>query len=86
MPKAIYNHTHTYRRVEWGKNKYVIYRCMEPTCTHYLPSHAILSKPTKCYACGAVFLITQDMISRKTMKLRCEECKKSLYNREEKED
>ena len=57
MPRAKKDdHIHKYKKDILGKD-YVIYRCVLPGCTHYLPERLIKGKFCVCWRCGEPFII-----------------------------
>ena len=53
---------HKYQLVDIGRNKkYLVYRCMLPNCTHYLPHrNLIIGKESLCSNCSRQFIIGKD--------------------------
>jgi hypothetical protein len=64
-------HTHKYVRARIGKNKYMIYRCAVPGCTHFIVSELIAGRKSICWRCGKEFFISEDLIRKKP---HCNEC------------
>lgn len=65
-------HTHKYQRETLGKD-YIIYKCVLPGCTHYLPLPLIVGKVSICWNCGMEFIIRKGKngINKKP---KCENC------------
>lgn len=70
---------HKYRKVNIGrKEPYIVYRCMLPDCSHYLPESLIEGKKSICWRCGKEFVMTRaQMDPGITYKPVC--CTKSEY-------
>jgi hypothetical protein len=76
------NHIHKYRKVNLGGNgkKYLVYRCMKPGCSHYIPCMMAEGKLAECYRCHMPFVITRPMLyhsgGEPMAKLHCNNCTK----------
>jgi hypothetical protein len=51
---------HKYQRIKWRSRKadgepYVIFKCMLPGCTHYVPRDLVVGNETICWKCGRTF-------------------------------
>ena len=43
---------HYYRRVRMGKDKkYVVFRCILPNCSHYVPKELAIGRQAVCWKC-----------------------------------
>lgn len=75
MPKL--KHTHKYERTEVGKNGWIIYRCVLPGCTHYLPSaQLIVGKNSLCWGvCEGTTVYTQEDYNQKLKRPMCSGCR-----------
>src|SRR5678809_721490 len=82
MPK-IPDHLHRYKKVNLGQNgkTYLVYRCMKPACTHYVPVMVSEGKLCECNRCGEPMVISkltlQGSASRALAKPHCPNCTKS---------
>lgn len=60
------DHIHRYKKVNLsgtpGK-KYLVYKCLEPTCMHYLPLHLALGKACICSRCNDVMIISKETLT-----------------------
>lgn len=74
MPKQ--QHVHKYERQEIGKKGWVIYRCMLPDCSHFLPSEImILGRLSLCWgSCGEAVVYDQYMLSKEIKHPKCDKC------------
>ena len=53
-------HTHKYGRDRLGKD-YIIYRCFQPDCPHYVAEHLVIGRMSICWKCSHVFVINRKM-------------------------
>jgi hypothetical protein len=75
------NHLHKYRKVDLSNDpdkEYIVYKCIKPTCSHYIPIHLAEGKLCECNRCGEPMLITRKTLhgsSNKPMgKPHCNNC------------
>lgn len=60
---ASLNHVHKYQRKDIGKGAtrtkkvYVVYRCMLPGCSHYVPENQIEGRESVCWGCSKVLIV-----------------------------
>lgn len=74
MPKK-YSHIHKYQRAEIGAKGYAIYKCMMPTCTHYLEASLAVGKESQCHGdCNGTVIINQQMVTQEVQKPKCRNC------------
>jgi hypothetical protein len=57
---ASQKHVHKYKRVKLGKNGYIVYACMFPDCTHYLPEDRVVGRQSICWVCGKIMVVYRD--------------------------
>ena len=88
MTKAKTDHVHKYQRFLTGKNDYMIFRCMEVGCSHFMPTkELIIGRLSRCWGSSGdeAFGECQNLITidftftdprLSPAKLYCEECKK----------
>jgi hypothetical protein len=59
------NHLHKYKKVNLGQNgkEYLVYRCMKPACSHYIPLHLAEGKLCECNRCGEPMIITKIVLN-----------------------
>ena len=70
-------HTHKYERVEVGKNGWVVYRCVLPNCSHYLPRmELVVGKQSICWGvCDGTTIYSQDDYNQKLKRPMCSGCR-----------
>lgn len=76
------NHLHKYKKVDLarkkGKEKFLVYKCQVPTCSHYIPLSLAEGRVCECNRCGGVMLITKTTLQRSNggaMSLpHCDDC------------
>lgn len=59
------NHIHKYKKVNLATlpgKKYIVYKCMQPLCNHYVPMHLAEGKVCECNRCGDVMTITRNTL------------------------
>lgn len=64
------SHTHKYQRAKLGP-KYLIYRCMLPGCSHYVPANLVVGRECICWNCGDSFYIKKGHIQKSP---KCPDC------------
>lgn len=73
MPRKQLHNTHKYEKVDLGREKpYLVYKCILPECTHYVPVHLAEGKASMCWRCGE-----RHIVSKKTLLLKrphCDDC------------
>ena len=52
-------HVHRYSRSTLGRNKWPIFKCSLPDCSHYISAELIDGKFSICHRCGERFVITK---------------------------
>ena len=64
---------HRYIRVNIGnKKEYIVFRCMNMGCNHYIPKKLALNKPCVCNRCGDdMVLDTRAMLLEKPHCINC---------------
>ena len=67
-----YDHIHKYRKVLWGKQKTIVWRCMLPGCSHYVHDEMVRNRKSLCSLCNAPFVMNPDKMRR--IKPRCDRC------------
>lgn len=55
------NHIHRYKKVDIGSNgkEFLVYKCMKPACSHYIPMKLAENKMCECNKCGELMIITK---------------------------
>lgn len=67
-------HIHQYRRTNIGvKNKYIVYACNLPLCTHYLRPELVEGKLSLCCRCDKPFVMTKEKL--RLANPHCDDCK-----------
>lgn len=64
------DHIHKYQREKLGKQ--IIYRCMQPGCSHYIHPKLAVGRVSVCHYCGESFVMTKKSITLK--KPHCLNC------------
>lgn len=72
QPKRQDHKVHKYKRVEWGKNKTIVFRCMLPGCSHYVHEEFVRGRMSLCWKCGNPFVMNPDKERR--VKPKCDAC------------
>lgn len=72
MSKKKSSHIHKYMKVEWGKNKTLVWRCMIPGCPHYVHEEMARNRHSLCWECGGPFVMTLEKMLRR--KPKCDNC------------
>lgn len=52
-------HTHKYQRTKLGSKGYIVYKCMLPSCPHFINESLLLGRECICWRCGDEFIITK---------------------------
>lgn len=75
------NHLHKYKKVNLSRGEtepYLVYKCVKPTCSHYLPLNVAEGKLCECNRCGEPMLITKATLhgssNRPMTKPHCNSC------------
>lgn len=83
MSNRVANHLHRYKKVNLSRKhgeKYFVYRCMKPACSHYVPMHLAEGKLCECNRCGEPMIIGKFQLtgsSQEPMTLpHCVDCTK----------
>lgn len=77
-------HTHLYERRTIGKNDHVIYKCMIPSCTHFLPQRELAEgRASLCWGCKTEITITKEIVSENIVRPMCEDCREERKRRNE---
>lgn len=85
-----FNHIHKYRKVNLARGKdvepYIVYKCVKPTCTHYLPIHLAEGKMCECNRCGETMIINKTTLhgssNRPMAKPHCNNCIERKENKD----
>lgn len=69
---------HKYQKKILGKD-YLVYKCVNPGCSHYISSELVVGKIAVCFRCDNKFVVTQDQVrkGKEMLKLHCKPCTKS---------
>ena len=72
MPqKKKVDHIHQYKRVKWGKEGQVVYRCMK-NCGHFLYPEFLIGRVGECPICKKAFTLTYTDAHRRLP--HCSDC------------
>lgn len=82
MPKSrAANHLHRYKKVDLSRdseNPYLVYRCVKPACSHYIPLELAEGKLCECTRCAEPMLIDKRVLTGSAKKPmthpHCSEC------------
>lgn len=66
-------HVHRYQLRDYGKRK--VYACTLPDCTHFHYPDMVRGKISLCNQCGQEFILTNDIVTEKTVRPRCKDCR-----------
>jgi hypothetical protein len=69
MSKKVANHLHRYKMIDiggFGKPPYLIYRCMKPACSHYIPVALSDGKLCECNRCHEPMMIGKVQLNGST--------------------
>lgn len=69
-----YNHLHKYKRVDLAKHdgEYIVFKCQEAGCAHYVPKTIAEGKIGRCNKCNEPFALTKVSLNHKFP--HCEAC------------
>jgi hypothetical protein len=87
MPK-VPNHLHKYKKMDIGSdgNKYIVYRCMKPTCNHYIPVTLSEGKLCECNRCENPMVISKATLvhsaGKPMTRPHCNDCIKRKTSKE----
>jgi hypothetical protein len=61
MAPKIADHLHLYKKFNLSRTEkeYLVYRCMKPACSHYIPIILSEGKLCECNRCGEPMIITK---------------------------
>jgi len=65
------NHLHRYKKVnlsENGNKPYLVYKCLKPACSHYVPIKLAEGKLCECNRCGELMIITKSVLTHSNNK------------------
>ncbi len=65
-------HLHKYKRQILGNKKYVVFKCVKPGCSHYVPYDLVEGKVCECNRCGERMVMNKRAIS--LAKPYCDNC------------
>lgn len=73
----IKTHTvHKYQRILWGQKRTPIFRCVLPSCRHYVHPEFVIGRECICHRCGDLFII--DRRASELKKPHCLRCTKGF--------
>ena len=62
MASKVANHLHRYKKQNLSATagkEYLVYKCVKPACSHYLPMNLAEGKLCECNRCGEPMIITK---------------------------
>lgn len=70
MPSKVANHIHRYKKIDIGADgkEYLVYKCMKPACSHYVPIHLAEGKLCECNKCGDAMIISKAVLTHSAKK------------------
>lgn len=73
------NHLHRYKKVNLSSSgEYLVYKCVKPACTHYVPIQLAEGTLCECNRCGDPMIITKSVLvhsgNRPMAKPHCPNC------------
>lgn len=86
------DHLHKYKKVNLGQNgkEYLIYRCMKPGCSHYIPVAMSEGKLCECDRCHEPMIITKIVMQgsggKPMARPHCPNCVKTKKDKNENVD
>lgn len=88
MASKVANHLHRYKKINLSRKKgeeYLVYKCMKPACSHYLPMNLAEGKLCECNKCGEPMIITKETLTHSNggnpmAKPHCTACVKRKKN------
>lgn len=82
MGTKVANHLHRYKKINLGRDgkEYFVYRCMKPSCSHYIRVELAEGKLCECNRCREIMVINKAVLigspSRAMTEPHCEKCTK----------
>jgi hypothetical protein len=73
-------HVHRYVKATLGRNKWPIYKCDLPDCSHYISAELVEGKFSICHRCGERFIL--DRKALELAKPHCRSCTEKKVNPE----
>src|SRR5262245_6990151 len=74
------NHLHRYKKIDLSTSgkPYIVYKCMKPACSHYVPINLSEGKLCECNRCAEPMIITKATLthshSKPMAKPHCPNC------------
>ena len=64
------NHIHRYKKVNLNRSGglYLVYKCVKPMCSHYLPVNLAEGQLCECNKCGETMIITKKVLTHSSNK------------------
>jgi formylmethanofuran dehydrogenase subunit E len=74
--KRVFNHLHKYKRINIGTNgkEFLVFKCIQPTCTHYIRMDMAEGKLCECNRCGEPLVL--DKFAMTLARPHCHNCVK----------
>ena len=74
-------HIHAYKRINIAKKEgkeFLVYKCQQPDCSHYLTPELVVGKHSECPRCGDIFKIQIHHLD--LVFPYCDHCKREISN------
>lgn|SRR5215471_5492417 len=71
MSSKVANHLHRYKKVNLSRKKdepYLVYKCVKPACSHYVPINLAEGKLCECNRCAEPMIITKATLTHSNNK------------------
>lgn len=88
MSKKASNHLHRYKKVDIGRanKEYLVYQCIFPGCSHYIPIGQSEGKVCECSRCKEPMIITKITLNGSNggpmARPHCPDCTKRKDNKD----
>lgn len=65
-------HIHKYQRIKLGAKGYKVFKCMKPSCPHFMRVELVVGMEHECWRCGMTMVMNQWSVQYK--KPHCRAC------------
>ncbi len=52
-------HIHKYQRIKLGRKDYTVFKCMKPSCSHFIRAELVIGMEHQCWRCGETMVMNQ---------------------------